>query len=381
MQNGKAINMKKLTVAIIFGGRSGEHEISLLSARSVIENINTELYEIIEIGITSEGKWLVGNNVLEAMEQNQLQHLIPACVLPEPGDNFLYTRETRDNLTTLKPYCKVDVFFPVLHGTFGEDGTIQGIFEMKEIAYVGAGVLGSAAGMDKAVFKQVMRANNIPVLDDIIINRKEMQAHFEDVLDRCEKLGSYPYFTKPANMGSSVGINKCNNRQQLISGLQEAALYDRRIMVEIGLNKPMEIEISILGNEFPEASLPGEIVPGDEFYSYDDKYINGISSAVIPAELPDGMLDTIRHIALRAYQAIDCAGLARVDFLVSQDGQKLYLNEINTLPGFTKISMYPKLWSASGVSYKNLIDRLIELALDRQHERIASVHQYQRKNA
>ncbi len=381
MQNGKAINMKKLTVAIIFGGRSGEHEISLLSARSVIENINTELYEIVEIGITSEGKWLVGNNVLEAMEQNQFQHLTPACVLPEPGDNFLYTRETRDNLTTLKPYCKVDVFFPVLHGTFGEDGTIQGIFEMKEIAYVGAGVLGSAAGMDKAVFKQVMRANNIPVLDDIIINRKEMQASFEEVLDRCEKLGSYPYFTKPANMGSSVGINKCNNRQQLISGLQEAALYDRRIMVEIGLNKPMEIEISILGNEFPEASLPGEIVPGDEFYSYDDKYINGISSAVIPAELPDGMLDTIRQIALRAYQAIDCAGLARVDFLVSQDGQKLYLNEINTLPGFTKISMYPKLWSASGVPYKILIDRLIELALDRQHERIASVHQYQRKNA
>jgi len=373
--------MKKLTIAIIFGGRSGEHEISLLSARSVIENINPDLYEIVEIGITSEGKWLVGNNVLEAMEQNQVQHLIPVCVLPEPGDNFLYTRETRDDHSILKPYCKVDVFFPVLHGTFGEDGTIQGIFEMKEIAYVGAGVLGSAAGMDKAVFKQVMRANNIPVLDDIIINRKEIQAHLEEVLDRCEKLGSYPLFTKPANMGSSVGINKCNNRQQLISGLQEAALYDRRIMVEIGLNKPMEIEISILGNEFPEASLPGEIVPGDEFYSYDDKYINGISSAVIPAELPVGMLDTVRQIALRAYQAIDCAGLARVDFLVSQDGQKLYLNEINTLPGFTKISMYPKLWSASGLSYKNLIDRLIELALDRQHERISSVHQYQRKNA
>ena len=381
MQNGKANNMKKLTVAIIFGGRSGEHEISLLSARSVIENINPDLYEIVEIGITSEGKWLVGNNVLEAMEQNQLQDLIPVCVLPEPGDNFLYTRETSDDHALLKPYCNVDVFFPVLHGTFGEDGTIQGIFEMKEIAYVGAGVLGSAAGMDKVVFKQIMRANNIPVLDDIIINRKEIRAHFEEVVERCERLGPYPFFTKPANMGSSVGINKCNNRQQLISGLQEAAIYDRRVMVEIGLNKPMEIEISILGNEFPEASLPGEIVPGDEFYSYDDKYINGISSAVIPAELPDGMLDTIRQIALRAYQAIDCAGLARVDFLVSQDGQKLYLNEINTLPGFTKISMYPKLWSASGLSYKKLIDRLIELALDRQNERIASVHQYQRKIA
>lgn len=379
MQNGKVINMKKLTVAIIFGGRSGEHEISLLSARSVIDNINADLYEIVEIGITSEGKWLVGNNVLEAMEHNQLQNLIPACVLPEPGDNNLYTREISDGQTFLKPYRKVDVFFPVLHGTFGEDGTIQGIFEMKEIAYVGAGVLGSAAGMDKVVFKQIMRANNIPVLDDILITRKEIQSGIDEVIDRCEKLGPYPFFTKPANMGSSVGINKCSNRHQLISGLKEAALYDRRIMVEIGLNKPMEIEISILGNEFPEASLPGEIVPGDEFYSYDDKYINGISSAVIPAELPDGMLDTLRQIAIQAYLAIDSAGLARVDFLISQDGKKLFLNEINTLPGFTKISMYPKLWSASGLSYKKLIDRLIELALDRQVERTASVHQYQRK--
>ena len=372
--------MNKLTVGILFGGRSGEHEISLLSARSVIENINPNKYEIVEIGITNQGNWLVGKNVLEAMEHNQTENLIPACLIPEPGNHFIYTREKEDNHTILKPYIKIDVFFPVLHGTLGEDGTIQGLFEMAEIAYVGAGVLGSSVGMDKAVFKQIMRANQIPVVDDIVISRKEIQNHPEEIIEQCEKIGPYPFFTKPANMGSSVGINKCNNRQQLIAGIQEAALYDRRILVEIGLEKPMEIEVSVLGNEFPQASTPGEIVPGDEFYSYDDKYINGISSAVIPAELPEGMLDTIRQLALSAYKAIDCAGLARVDFLVNQDGRTIYLNEINTLPGFTKISMYPKLWSASGISYPELIDRLIEFAIDRQKERLNSVHLYQRKN-
>ena len=371
--------MNKLTVGILFGGRSGEHEISLLSARSVIENINLDKYEIIQIGITNQGFWLVGKNVLEAMEQNKTEHLTPACILPEPGNHTLYTRETEDNLTVLKPFSKIDIFFPVLHGTLGEDGTIQGLFEMAEIAYVGAGVLGSAAGMDKAVFKQIMRANQIPVVDDIVISRQEIQNKLQEIINKCEKLGSYPFFTKPANMGSSVGINKCNNRQQLIDGIQEAALYDRRVLVELGLEKPMEIEVSVLGNEFPQASTPGEIVPGDEFYSYDDKYINGISSAVIPAELPEGMLDTIRQLAVRAYQAIDCAGLSRVDFLVNQEGSAIYLNEINTMPGFTKISMYPKLWAASGISYQELSDRLIEFALDRHKERLRSVHLYQRK--
>jgi D-alanine-D-alanine ligase len=372
--------MNKLTVGIIFGGRSGEHEISLLSARSVIENINPDKYEIVEIGITHQGNWLVGKNVLESMEQNQTEHLTPACLIPEPGNHYLYTREAEGDQTFLKPFIKIDVFFPVLHGTLGEDGTIQGLFEMAEIAYVGAGVLGSATGMDKAVFKQIMRANQIPVVDDIVISRKEFQNQPDEIIKQCEKLGPYPFFTKPANMGSSVGINKCTNRQQLIEGIKEAALYDRRILVEIGLNKPMEIEVSVLGNEFPKASIPGEIVPGDEFYSYDDKYINGISSAVIPAELPEGMLDTIRNLAVKAYQAIDCAGLSRVDFMVNQEGNAIYLNEINTMPGFTKISMYPKLWSASGVSYKELIDRLIEFALDRQKERLSSIHLYQRKN-
>ncbi|PKO16947.1 MAG: D-alanine--D-alanine ligase A [Chloroflexi bacterium HGW-Chloroflexi-10] len=373
--------MKKLFVAILFGGRSGEHEISLLSARSVLEKIDRDRFEVIEVGITQEGTWLVGKQVLKAFEERNYSLLKPACLIAEPGSHTIYTREKRDDHDQLRPYRKIDVIFPVLHGTFGEDGTLQGLLELMEIAYVGAGVLGSAVGMDKALFKHVMRANQVPVLSDLVFSRKEIESGLEQVLDTCESLSAYPLFTKPANLGSSVGIAKCNNREQLTEGLQDAARYDRRVMVEKGLQKPMEIEISVLGNEFPQASVPGEIVPGDDFYTYEDKYINGISHSVIPAELPPEMMDSIRDIAIRAYKAIDCAGMARVDFLVDQDGKEIYLNELNTIPGFTQISMYSKLWEASGISYSDLITRLIDLALDRQQERTRSLHQYRRKDA
>lgn len=373
--------MNKQTVAILFGGRSGEHEISLLSAKSVLAEIDYSLYEVIQIGITRDGIWMVGQDVLQHFENGNYETLTPACLLAESGNHTLHVQIREGNSFKLEPYRTIDVIFPVLHGTFGEDGTLQGLLELCEIAYVGAGVLGSSVGMDKALFKHVMRGIQIPVLNDVTFNRKEIQSDLNLVLDQCEQLASYPLFTKPANMGSSVGINKCHDRQQLIDGLNEAALYDRRVLVEVGLNKPMEIEVSVLGNETPIASLAGEIVPGDEFYTYEDKYINGISVLNIPAELPDGMMESIREIAVRAYRAIDCAGMARVDFLVAEDGEGLFLNELNTIPGFTQISMYAKLWEASGIRYSELINRLIELAIDRHNQQKISLHQYKRREA
>ncbi len=371
--------MKKLTVAILFGGRSGEHEVSLQSARSVMDQIDREHYDVLPIGITQDGNWLVGENTWEALSTKDTTQLLPAFMLAEPGNHTVYTRQETSQGTIISPYRKIDVVFPVLHGSFGEDGTLQGLLEMNEIAYVGAGVLGSSVGMDKALFKQVMRAHHIPVIQDVVVSRKEIETSLETILEKIEDMGTYPFFTKPVNMGSSVGISKCRNREALIAGIQDAARYDRRVMIEIGLDRPMEIEISVLGNEFPIVSVPGEIVPGDEFYTYEDKYINGVSLLNIPAELPDGLSERIQQIALQAYTAIDCAGLARVDFMLNQQDEQLYLNEINTMPGFTNISMYAKLWEASGISYRALITRLIELAIERQYERTRSIHQYQGK--
>jgi len=370
--------MNQLTVAVLFGGRSGEHEISLLSARSVLDKIDRNKYNVVEIGITHEGVWMVGEKVLEAFESNDLSKLKPALIIAEPGINMVYTRSELNNQIILDPYATVDVIFPVTHGPFGEDGKIQGILEISDIAFVGAGVLGSAVGMDKAVFKQIMKANQIPVVEDRIFTRKEIETDINAVINQVEKLGNYPFFTKPVNMGSSVGINKCRNAQQLKSGLLDAAQYDRRVLVEVGLEKPLEVEISVLGNENPLISVPGEIIPGDDFYSYDDKYINGVSQLVIPAELPEEITNKIKDYALKAYKSIDCAGLARVDFMIDQKEMKVYLNELNTIPGFTQISMYTKLWEATGITFTELIDRLIEFAMDRFKENSRSIHQYRR---
>jgi D-alanine-D-alanine ligase len=255
-----------------------------------------------------------------------------------------------------------------LHGTFGEDGTIQGLFEMAGVAYVGAGVVGSAVGMEKGLFKDVMRANGVPVVEDIVVLRSEIHSTIEKVIERAEALAPYPLFTKPANLGSSVGVSKCHNRSDLLEGLMDAARYDRRVLIERGA-EAREIEVSVLGNDAPIASICGEVIPSREFYSYEAKYLDNRSELLIPAPIPPETSDTIRSLAVRAYRAVDCCGMARADFLLDKVSGEVFLNEINTIPGFTKISMYPKLWAASGLPYPALVDRLIELALERKAER------------
>ena len=364
----------KRTIAVIFGGRSGEHEVSLMSARLVLSVLDPAKYDVIEIGITHTGMWLTGQNALAAFEQGKTEPLLPASLLPDPSKPGLYV--LRDDKH--EKIADVDVYFPVLHGTYGEDGTIQGLFEMADVAYVGAGVIGSAVGMEKGVFKDVMIANNIPVVESIVVLRSEIENDMESVVKRAERVGDYPLFIKPANLGSSVGITKCRSRADVAEGLMEAAQYDRRVLIERGVPNPREIEISVLGNDTPQASMPGEIVPGADFYSYDAKYILDNSELCIPASLSDGQVTLIKDIAMRAFKAIDGCGMARVDFLLDPKTGEIFLNELNTIPGFTKISKYPKLWEASGLPYASLIDRLIELALERKAERDRTVRQYRR---
>ncbi len=345
-----------------------------MSSRSVLNVLNPEKYEVTQIGITLEGVWVTGDYVWEALHSGQVKNLTPAVLLPYPGETVLYALRNG----ALEPLTTLDVIFPVLHGTFGEDGTLQGLLEMADCAYVGAGVLGSAVGMDKGLFKDVMRAHGLPVVDSVLVTRKDLEQRLSEVIAQVEELGAYPFFTKPANLGSSVGITKCHSRSELYEGLLEAARYDRRILIEKGVPDAREIEVSVLGNDNPIASVPGEIVPGDEFYSYEAKYLMETSKLLIPAPLSESMTETIRQLAVRAYRAIDCAGMARVDFLVNRNTGECFINEINTIPGFTAISMYPKLWEASGIPYSELIDRLIELALERKAERDRTQRHYRR---
>ena len=355
---------KKLHVAVIFGGRSGEHEVSLMSARSVLSVLDPARYEVTQIGITHEGKWLTGEDVLGKFESGKLNGLSTFILSPIPS------KDVRDVSSA------IDVFFPVLHGTFGEDGTIQGLFELADVAYVGAGVVGSSVGMDKGIFKDVMIANDIPIVDTMLVLRAEVESDMLSVIDRAEKIGEYPLFTKPANLGSSVGVTKCSNRSDLQEGLMEAASFDRRILIQKGIKNAREIEVSVLGNAHPVASVCGEVLPSREFYSYESKYIDGTSGLLIPAPIPDEVSECIRDYAVRAYKAIDCAGMARVDFFVEKDTNRVYLNELNSIPGFTKISMYPKLWEASGLPYSKLVDRLVKLAMERKAERDRTSHIY-----
>lgn len=370
---------KKLTIAVLFGGRSGEHEVSLLSARSVLSVLDVEKYQILQIAISKEGQWFSGPDALAALEKGDLSGLKPVLFLPDAGNRTLYTVSWQRKSARIEPLADVDVVFPVLHGTFGEDGTLQGFLEMADMAYVGAGVLGSAVGMDKGLFKSVMRANQIPVLDWLIFNRSEIERNMRACLEQAETLAPYPLFVKPANLGSSVGISKVKSRADLLEGLLEAARYDRRILVERGIDA-REIEVSVLGNEEPAASLPGEIRPSAEFYTYAAKYLDD-RSELLPraADLSQEQIREIQTYALSAYKACDCAGLARVDFLLEKTTGRIYLNEINTMPGFTKISMYPKMWEASGVTYTQLVERLIELALERKAERDRTEHSFRRE--
>jgi D-alanine-D-alanine ligase len=363
---------EKINIGVIFGGRSGEHEVSLMSARSVLSVLDPAKYNIFEIGITHEGAWFTGQEVLTAFENNAIKGLKPAVLLPEPQQKgTLYT--VAGNV--LAAVAKLDVIFPVLHGTFGEDGTLQGMLELANMAYIGAGVLGAAVGMDKILFKDVMVANHIPVVTSVSATRAEIKTSMEAVIARIEKKLTYPIFVKPANLGSSVGITKCRTRSDLFEGLMEAAQYDRRVLIEHGVNG-REIEVSVLGNESPRASVAGEIRPCDDFYSYDAKYINEGSELLIPAPIDAETMQKVQEYAVKAYTAIDCAGMARVDFLLDRDTNELFLNEVNTIPGFTKISMYPKLWAASGIAYPELVQQLIDLAVSRKADRDATVRTY-----
>jgi D-alanine-D-alanine ligase len=370
---------KKLKIAILFGGRSGEHEVSLMSARSMLSALNPEKYEITQIGITKDGVWLAGENILDALTKGQIEdgNLKQVVIIPDQYHNRIWEIQVVDSKQILKPLTDVDVVFPVLHGTFGEDGTMQGLLELADLAYVGAGVTGSSVGMDKGVFKDVMRANGIPTVESIIVLRSAIEKDLQTVIHQAEKVGSYPLFVKPANLGSSVGISKCNSHADLGEGLLEAAAYDRRVLVERGVNA-REIEVSVLGNDDPQASVPGEVLPSREFYSYESKYVDGTSGLLIPAPLPAEISEKIRQMAITAYKAIDCSGMARVDFFVEKMTSEIYLNEVNTIPGFTNISMYPKLWEASGLPYPDLIDRLVGLAIERKGDRDRTEHLFRR---
>jgi D-alanine-D-alanine ligase len=367
--------LKKLCVVVLFGGRSGEHDVSLMSARSVLAALDAERYEVIQVGVTLEGNWLTGANTLEAFEKKDFSSLVPVIPPTEPASrqSLFVVRSTKAG-NKFETLADVDVFFPVLHGPFGEDGTMQGLFELADAAYVGAGVAGSSVGMDKGIFKDVMRANGIPIVDSMLILRAEVETDMNAVIEKIEKMGAYPFFAKPANLGSSVGISKCNSRSDLSEGLMEAARFDRRIIVERGVGNVREIEVSVLGNEDPQASVCGEVLPSREFYSYESKYIDGTSGLIIPSQLPVEVSAKIREYAVRAYKAIDCAGMARADFFIDGKTNQIYLNELNTLPGFTSISMYPKLWQASGLAYPQLVDRLIEFALERKAQRDRTEH-------
>ncbi|GAB4469750.1 MAG: D-alanine--D-alanine ligase family protein [Anaerolineales bacterium] len=369
---------EKTRVAVLFGGVSGEHEISLLSARSILSALDAQQYEVIQIGITHEGQWYFGENALDALSAGNLDSCTPATLLPDPTRNGIYLLEKEQSQEILRHLRAVDVVFPVLHGTFGEDGTIQGLLEMANVAYVGSGVVASAVGMDKGIFKDVMKAHQIPVVDWIVFTRQEVDKKLEEVITRSEAIAPYPLFVKPANLGSSVGVSKCHNRQELIQGLRDACRYDRRILVERGLNA-REIEVSVLGNEEVEASIPGEIIPADEFYSYDAKYHDDRSQLLIPAPLEPELTEYARSLAIRTFKAIDGAGMARVDMLLDKESGEFFVNEINTIPGFTRISMYPKLWNAVGISYSQLVNRLIELALERKAEKAKNLYRYQRE--
>ena len=381
--------MKKIRVGILFGGRSGEHEISLLSATSVLEAINKNKYEVVPIGITKDGRWLTAQhaeNLLRGKQDPPLQlragdpRATPTAAVLATGNATFVPPVPRAELMPfqisgspdLNP-IHVDVIFPVLHGTFGEDGTIQGLLELADIAYVGAGVLGSAAGMDKDVMKRLFAAAGLPIVKHLTILRSDLQKNPHRVRRLVESQLKYPLFVKPANLGSSVGISKVHNSKEFAHGMKEAASYDRKIVVEESVGgmkqKAREIECSVLGNEKPVASVAGEIIPAKEFYDYTAKYLEEGSQLLIPAKLTKKQMKHVQELAIAAFCAVECSGLARVDFLMDPHSEEIYVSEINTMPGFTSISMYPKLWAASGVPYPELIDRLILLALESHKEK------------
>jgi D-alanine-D-alanine ligase len=369
-------NSKRIRVGVIFGGRSVEHEVSLVSAASVLQALDKEKYEIVPIGIAHTGRWLSSQEALRLLKENASLDAEPEQLLvPDPRKQSLVKINHSASLVE-----KLDVIFPVVHGTLSEDGALQGLLELTNIPYVGTGVLGSALGMDKAVQKDLLQQAGIPTTPSENFLRSEFERSRKKIITSIEKKLRYPMFVKPSNSGSSIGISKVQNRKELITAVQLAGEYDLTILVEQGVKSAREIECAVLGNDEPAASVPGEIVSSNEFYDYDAKYVDGKSQAIIPAKLPRAVAKKIQDYAIAAFRALKCSGMARVDFLVTQKSFKIFLNEINTIPGFTSISMYPKLWEASGIPYSRLLDTLIQLALERYKAKSKLKTTYQPKN-
>jgi D-alanine-D-alanine ligase len=380
------VSRKRLRVGVVYGGRSGEHEVSLASAAAVFANIDRQLYEPVPIRIEKDGRWVLADrppsaaSAAEVIQQvrsevSRLRSGREVILPPRPGDDTLVlidrqpARSDDGEAAVTITGLGLDVIFPVLHGPYGEDGTIQGLLEMANVAYVGCGVLASAVGMDKAVMKTLFAARGLRVAEGLTIRRRDWRNGPATVAATIDKQLTYPFFVKPANLGSSVGISKVHGPDELAPAMNLAADYDRRIVVEAAVPDAREIECAVLGNDDPEASVPGEIVPSREFYDYEAKYLDADSRLDIPARLDAAMASEVRRAALVAFDAIDGAGLARVDFLLSRSSGELFVNEINSMPGFTTISMFSKLWQASGVDYPTLVGRLIALAIERHAEK------------
>jgi len=381
----------KLAVGVVFGGRSAEHQVSIVSARSVINALDTRKYNIIPIGITPNGQWVGGEQALHMLEYGSCSDVSPVFLPADPTVRQLLS------IDQVQPVLhSLDVMFPVLHGPYGEDGSIQGLFDLIDIPYVGAGVPGSAVAMDKVLQKQVCRESGLPTtaflwlreadwrVQDIareqpLLRNQLANLSQPQMLDTIEMHLGMPVFIKPANLGSSVGITKAHAQDELEEGINLAFSYDRKLLIEMTVPNTREIEVAVLGNEHPKAAIPGEIVPSNEFYDYDAKYVDGASDIFIPADLPEMTVQALQIAALKGVSAVNVEGMARVDFLVNSETLDFFLNEINTIPGFTSISMYPKMWEASGLSYPNLLDELISLALDRQAKKQSLNTKYQPK--
>ncbi|GHO54020.1 D-alanine--D-alanine ligase [Ktedonobacter robiniae] len=364
---------KKIRIGLIYGGRSGEHEVSLNSAKSVIANINSDKYEVVPIAINKTGKWLLGvepTRMIEAEKSAQAEaELEQSTAVTFTGDpNLRRLIPVNGSQEQLENQGAIDVIFPVMHGTTGEDGALQGMLDMADVPYVGCGVLGSALGMDKEKMKMIFERAGLPVGEYLVYRRNQWERDPESILNAVEEQLNYPCFVKPVNLGSSVGINKAHDRAELVHAINVAAEYDRKVIIERNINC-REFECAVLGNDEPIVSVMGEIVPNNEFYDYKAKYVDGKSQVIIPAEISQELSQEMRHQALIAFTSLDLSGLSRIDFFLEKETNKVYINEVNTLPGFTQISMYPMLWEASGIPYPELIDRLVELALERHADR------------
>ena len=366
---------KKIKIGVIFGGRSGEHEVSLVSAASVIKVLDKDKYQVVPIGITKEGKWLATGDPMKALKSGKSRGITQEAetIINPAKKGFL--RTAKGTLVS------VDVVFPVLHGTYGEDGAIQGLLEMANIPYIGSRVLGSSIGMDKVIQKQLLENEDLPIVKYISFCKHEWEEGSANILRRIEKELKYPLFVKPANMGSSVGISKAKNRKGLVKAIKEALKYDSKILVEKGLENIREIECGVLGNYHPEASLPGEVIASGEFYDYNAKYVDGKTETIIPAKLSPALIDRIQDLSIKTFKILNLCGMSRVDFFMTKPGRlhkpaKIYINEVNTIPGFTAISMYPKLWEASSLPYRELLNKLVRLAFEKHKEKMNLLNSY-----